>query len=257
VRRGALRGFAVRDLPDDFLRSLLADPDAALAHRDARILKDSRTSTVAVLAMPTPSGPVPVVLKRVNERSWPERVKNLLRSSHALRSWVNGHALRDRWLPTPRPLAVFHRYRGGLPAEGYLLTEMVPEPAAVRDGAKQVIVKLARLLRTLHDRGVSHRDLKTANILLADGTEPTFVDLVGVRTRVRLTDEQRAKELARLNASFLNSARVTRGERLRFLRAYLACGTAFQADWKKWWGMVSRATAAKVAKNYRKGRTLG
>jgi hypothetical protein len=104
---------------------------------------------------------------------------------------------------------------------------------------------------------VSHRDLKAANILLADGTEPTFVDLVGVRTRVRLTDEQRAKELARLNASFLNSARVTRGERLRFLRAYLACGTAFQADWKKWWGMVSRATAAKVAKNYRKGRTLG
>jgi tRNA A-37 threonylcarbamoyl transferase component Bud32 len=257
VRRGPLRGFAVRDLPDDFLRSLLADPGAALAHPDARVLKDSRTSTVAVVTMPTPNGPVPVVLKRVNGRSWPERVKNLLRPSHVLRSWVNGHALRDRWLPTPRPLAVFHRYRGGLPAEGYLLTEMVPEPAPLRDAANRVIVNLARLLRTMHDRGVSHRDLKAANILLADGAEPTFIDLVGVRTRVRLTDAQRAKELARLNASFLSSPSVTRGERLRFLRAYLAAGLAFRADWKKWWGMVSRATAAKVAKNRRKGRTLG
>ena len=45
--------------------------------------------------------------------------------------------LRDRWLPTPRPLAMFHRLRaGGLPAEGYLLTEKVPDavglPEAVR-----------------------------------------------------------------------------------------------------------------------------
>src|SRR5262249_16958857 len=126
VRRGAFRGFAVRDLPDDFLETLLANPDALLA--TSRILKDSRTSTVAVLQMPRPAGPVPVVRKRVNVRRRVEPLKNLMRPSQVVRSWVNGHTLRDRWLPTPRPLAVFHRYRRGLPAEGYLLTEFVSEP---------------------------------------------------------------------------------------------------------------------------------
>ncbi len=143
---------------------------------------------------------------------------------------MNGHALRDRWLPTPRPLAVFHRYRSGLPAEGYLLTEMVPEPAPLRRRfTSRPLVKLARLLRAMHDRGVSHRDLKAANILLAHGSEPVLIDLVGVRTRVRLSDANRAKELARLNASFLDSLAVTLADRLRFLRAYLSAGTQLRS----------------------------
>jgi serine/threonine protein kinase len=207
--------------------------------------------------MPTANGPVPVVLKRVNVRSRIEPLKNLLRSSQVLRSWINGHSLRDRCLPTPRPLAVFHRYRGGLPAEGYLLTEMVPEPAPLGVTEKPTSLTLARLLRAMHDRGVSHRDLKAANVLLARGAAPVLIDLVGVRTRARLTECQRAKELARLNASFLGSAAVTLADRLRFLRTYLAAGMGFRVDWKSWWKMVSQATAAKVAKNRRNGRTLG
>jgi tRNA A-37 threonylcarbamoyl transferase component Bud32 len=266
-RRGVYRGFAVRDLANDFLQQLLAEPDTAFARAGVRILKDSRTSTVAVLEMPGPSGPVPVVLKRVNVRSSIEPAKNVFRRSHVLRSWVYGHALRDRWLSSPRPLAVFHRYRNGLPAEGYLLTEFVPEPAPLRTGSLPSLMKLARLLRVMHDRGVSHRDLKAANILLAHGTEPTLIDLVGVRTRVQLSDVNRAKELARLNASFLTSPTVRFADRLRFLRAYLSAGTQPQlspgaqqverADWKTWWKMISDATATKVAKNRRQGRTLG
>jgi len=159
--------------------------------------------------------------------------------------------------PTPRPLAVFHRYRGGLPTEGYLLTEMVPDPAPLGATEQSTSLTLARLLRAMHDRGVSHRDLKAANVLLARGVDPVLIDLVGVRTRARLTETQRAKELARLNASFLDSALLTLSDRLRFLRTYLAAGMDFQVNWKNWWKMVSQATAAKVAKNRRNGRTLG
>lgn len=257
IHAGPFRGFAVRDLPDAFLHQVLADPDAALKRPDMPIFKDSRTSTVAVLMMPTADGPIPVVLKRVNVRSRIEPLKNLLRSSQVLRSWINGHSLRDRCLPTPRPLAVFHRYRAGLPSEGYLLTELVAEPVPLDSAEKPAARTLARLLRVMHDRGVSHRDLKAANVLLAHGREPVLIDLVGVRTRARLVESQRAKELARLNASFLDSPTVSRADRLRFLRAYLAAGVGFRVDWKNWWKMVSRATAAKVAKNRRNGRTLG
>src|SRR5207253_9802847 len=114
VRCGSVRGFAVRDLPDELVRDLLADPDAAFAQPGARLLKDARTSTVMELEVSTPDGPRSLILKRVKVRRWFEPLKNLFRRSAVLRSWVAGHSLRDRWLPTPRPLVVLHRYRFGL-----------------------------------------------------------------------------------------------------------------------------------------------
>ena len=108
----------------------------------------------------------------------------------------------------------------------------------------------------MHDRAVSHRDLKAANVMLC-GSDPVLIDLVGVRTGVAVSFRQRAKELARLNASFLSASVVTRGERLRFLRAYLAAGPGRAEGWKDWWKAISAATAAKVAKNRRTGRPLG
>jgi tRNA A-37 threonylcarbamoyl transferase component Bud32 len=262
VRCGGVRGLAVRDLPDEFVKQLLADPDAAFTAPGVRVLKDCRSSTVAVLPMPTAVGPVGVVFKRLNATLWTDPVKNVVRRSEVLRSWLNGHALRDRWLPTPRPLAVFHRYRCGLPAEGYLLTELVPGAVQLDTAARvgiprATLLRLARVLRQMHDRGVSHRDLKAANVLLANGTDPSLIDLVGVRTGVRLAVARRAKELARLNASFTSIPAITRGDRLRFLRAYLAAGESSGVGWKSWWNLVSRETATKVAKNRRAGRVLG
>ncbi|HYH69287.1 MAG TPA: lipopolysaccharide kinase InaA family protein [Urbifossiella sp.] len=246
-------GFAVRDLP----AGALTDPDALLTANPT--LKDSRTSTVAALALPDGRR---VVLKRVNVRRWYSPLKNLFRPSAVLRSWVAGHALRDRWLPTPRPLAVFHRYRLGLPAEGYLLVEEVPgavglaEAVAAGVPLDDLVPRLARVVRLMHDRHVSHRDLKAANVLLANGVEPVFIDLVGVRVGRPVSVRQRAKELARLNASFLSSPRVRQADRLRFLRTYLAAGPALGGDWRSWWAAVSRETDAKVAKNLKSGRVL-
>lgn len=117
--------------------------------------------------------------------------------------------------------------------------------------------QLARTLRAMHDRSVSHRDLKATNVMLAGGTTPVLIDLVGVRTGAAVPFRQRAKELARLNVSFLSSPAVPRGERLRFLRAYLVAGPATRGGWKTWWKAIAAATAAKVAKNRRTGRPLG
>lgn len=264
VRRGSVRGFAVRDLPDEAVKELLADPDAPFTRPGTKLLKNSRTSTVAEVVLPTADGPRVLILKRVKVRRWFEPLKNLFRPSAVRRSWVAGHSLRDRWLPTPRPLLVLHRHRFGLPAAGYLLTEKVhdavelPEAVAaagdtatLRNGAHQ----LARVLRGMHDRTVSHRDLKASNVLLAGGV-PVLIDLVGVQTGAAVPFRQRAKELARLNVSFLGSPAVTRTERLRFLRAYLAAGPALREDWQTWWKVIAAATAAKVAKNRRTGRPL-
>ncbi len=253
VKRNSLRGHVVRDLPEAALQALLPDPDAIFNHSDVKLLKDSRTSTVAAFTLITPTGPLEVVLKRVNIRKWHEPLKNRLRRSPVLRSWMNGHTLRDRWLPTPRPLAAFHRYRRGLPAEGYLLTELVP--AACDLDAAVPVEELPRLIRAMHDRAVSHRDLKAANILLREGS-PVFIDLVGVRVGRVVGFRQRCRELARLNASFLTPGQVTRSQRLRFLRSYLAAGSRLHPGWKSWWQQIALETAAKVEKNRRSGRPL-
>ncbi|HEY3787753.1 MAG TPA: lipopolysaccharide kinase InaA family protein [Urbifossiella sp.] len=243
-----MRGHAVRDIPEEKVNNLTANPDSHFEQCGIRILKDSRTSTVAEL-------PGNLILKRVNVRHWFEPIKNLLRPSAVLRSWMNGHALRDRWLPTPRPLAVWHRYRFGLPAEGYLLTEKV-EATPLTEPSRSSLFQLARTLRQMHDRGISHRDLKASNILLEGGRDPVLIDLVGVRLGKKVSFRQRAKELARLNASFLASPFATRSERLRFLRTYLSAGDGHLAGWKNWWNAISRATVVKQAKNRRSGRPL-
>jgi hypothetical protein len=232
------------------------------------------------LDLPGPEGPRRVICKRFAVTRWSDPWTALFRPAPALRSYVMGHGLLLRCLPTPRPLAIWHRYRRGLPHEGYLLTEKAPDaldllrfvehldtlPAAeCRARLRRLIDQVARLIATLHQRRLSHRDLKAANLLvsgvstLASGDEVRicFIDLVGVRRPLKLRRERRVQNLARLNASFLNHPGLTRSDRLRFLRVYLRWGLRGRIGWKRWWRQIVEAMAAKVRRNLRNGRPLG
>jgi hypothetical protein len=286
VRSRTLTGHAVSDLDAGALAALLADPDAPFRRPGVGLLKDSRSSTVVELDLPVGGVMRRLVWKRFRLRYWWEPWVSRLRWPPALRSWVHGHGLRDRSLPTARPLAVLHRRGGGLWWEGYLLTEKITDaidlhrylaalserpPAAGRAALRRCIDRVAHLVRELHARQLSHRDLKAANLLVqeeggkqeADGSEvpPTFslwfIDLVGVRRHCRLSVARRIKDLARLNASFNGQPALTRTDRLRFLRVYLQWGLLGREPWKRWWRAIEAATQAKIARNARNGRPLG
>jgi hypothetical protein len=199
ARSAAAAGFAVRDLDPADLTGLLADPDAPFRRPGVPLLKDSRSSTVAEMDVTVNGRPCRAIYKRFRVTAWCDPWLNLLRPSEALRSWVHGQGLRERCLPTPRPLAVFHRRRRGLWHEGYLLTEKVPEAAdlhahlaglAGRDAAegravlRRRIDEAAKLVRELHRRQLSHRDLKAAN-LLVNPAGLWLIDLVGMRLHGR------------------------------------------------------------------------
>lgn len=257
VRGPAANGFAVRDLPTEVVREWLADPDAVFTQSGVRILKDSRTSTVAELVIGTRT----VIYKRFNVKSRLGPLKNLLRPSPALRSWILGHSLRDRGLPTARPLAMFQRHTFGAPTTGYVVFEKVPDAVTLNEAVEHQgavrswTERLGRLLRLMHERQVSHRDLKASNILMA-GDEPVLIDLVGVEAGRPVPDDVRVRDLARLNASFLGSPQITRTDRLRVLRAYRLWAMRGRGDWKSWWTRIAAATEAKVARNVRTGRPL-
>jgi tRNA A-37 threonylcarbamoyl transferase component Bud32 len=250
-------GFAVRDLDAALARQLQADPDFPFRDPARTVLKSSRTSDVILLTISTADGPRRAVYKRFNIKGKLWAVKNLLRPTPALRSWVLGHSLRDRGLPTPRPLAVLHRRRVGVPAQGYLLVEYLPDARGLDDAAHDLApAALGRVLRDLHAKQIAHRDLKAANVLVAHG-EPFFVDLVGLTAGREVPRRVRVRDLARLNASFWQRRDVSRTARLRVLFAYLNAGLHGRAGWKDWWRAIAAATAAKAARNVRAGRMLG
>jgi tRNA A-37 threonylcarbamoyl transferase component Bud32 len=272
VRSGVAAGFAVTDLDRDDLAKLLADPDAPFGRPGVTLLKDSRSSTVAEMDLAVGGVVRRVIYKRFRVTAWSDPWAALVRPSPALRSWVLGHGLRERGLPTARPLAVFHRHRHGLAYEGYLLTEKIENAvdlhqcvaglgsfnvAERRTRLRCLIDHVARLVRELHQRRLAHRDLKAVNILVA---APDFavwlIDLVGVRNRHRLPRRRRVQNLARLNASFWQDSALTRADRLRFLRVYLQWGLRGRETWKRWWHEVGEATREKVNRNRQSGRPL-
>jgi tRNA A-37 threonylcarbamoyl transferase component Bud32 len=277
VRAGDVAGHAVADLLAEALTPLLANPNAPFEQPDSIVLKRSPSSAVVEFDLPGANGPRRVIYKRFALTRWSDPWTALFRPAPALRSYVMGHGLRLRCLPTPQPLAVWHRYRRGLARQGYLLTEKVADalelrsfvdllhslPAAeCRTRLRRLIDQIAHLLATLHQRRLSHRDLKAANLLVstANGESDVslhFIDLVGVRRLRKLRRARRVQNLARLNASFLNHPSLTRNDRLRFLRVYLRWGLRGRSGWKRWWRQIAEATADKVQRNLHKGRPLG
>ena len=264
VRGPVVSGVIVRDLGPDAIDGFLADPDAPFAAPDAVLLKSSRSATVCVVSVPTATGPRPMVYKRFRVTHGSDYLAAIFRPPPALRSWKNGHALIDRGLPTPRPWIVIHRKRFGLSGTGYLLCDLVPDARHLHDAIRAASISekrrltevLARWIRLMHERGVSHRDLKAANILITLAGDCQFIDLVGARTQRRVSREVRVRDLSRVNASFMDSLVVTWMDRLRFLRTYLLWGLKGHSDWGVWWGQVRGATAAKVRQNERRNRSL-
>jgi tRNA A-37 threonylcarbamoyl transferase component Bud32 len=267
-------GHAVADIDRAAFAALLADPDEPFRRPGALLLKDGRSSTVAAFDLPIDGSPRPVIWKRFRVTSPADPLTALVRRTAALRSWVFGHGLRARCLPTPRPLLVLHRRRRGLTREGYLLVEMVPDCQELsaqvarlamlpegkrRQRLRSLIDQVARLVRDLHGRHLAQRDLKAANVLVqntATGVALWLIDLAGTTRHRTLSRRQRVQNVARLHASFHDRPALTRTDRVRFLRTYLGWGLYGKQGWKDWWRAVAAATRKKVTKNARNGRVL-
>jgi tRNA A-37 threonylcarbamoyl transferase component Bud32 len=286
VYRGPLaRGVASRDLDPSEIGPLLEDPDLPLAQPGATLLKNSRTTTVAETTMLVRGRPTQVIYKRFNRKKWLDPFFTLFRPPRAWRSWQAGQDLASRGIPTPQNLAYLSRRRSFksdplfwfLPHETYLITvkqqgaqsladyvrKVLPalEPPERRARIRELTGSLAQLIRSLHDRSLSHRDLKGSNILVEvnSGGEIdrlSLIDLVGVALRHPLPWGRRVQNLARLCVSLSLVKGRTRTDLLRFLRLYLPWGLSPLGDWKSLWRRIDRAVDAKRARNLKRGRPL-
>lgn len=260
------RAWAVRDLPVELLTNLMADPDQPFT-QPIKLLKHSRSSTVAEIERVIDGQPRRLIWKRFMVTKWSDPWLHVARATPALRSWVNGHRLLESGLPTARPLAVVQRHHLGLPRECYLLTEKLPDTVDLRSyvvglgndrrrALTEQVARVAQLLRELHRRQLSHRDLKAANLLVGKDGRLFLIDLVGLERWRKLPHSRQVQNLARLYASFHGNPCLTRSDKLRFLRSYLVWGLRGKAGWKAWWRAISEATQRKIARNHQRGRPL-
>ncbi|MFQ5801290.1 MAG: lipopolysaccharide kinase InaA family protein [Candidatus Methylomirabilales bacterium] len=252
VRVGGLTGFARRASWNESLQHLFEGPHGIFSRPGVYLLKDSRTTTAGLV----PSPPGVLFVKRYNYQGWGYALKDLFRASRARRVWIAANSLRMRGIPTPIPCAYLKRRRFRVLLESYLITEEVEgiglvefarrpcEPGASVLERRRLARQIAILVRRLHERGISHRDLKGQNIFLrgegAGRYRPFLVDLDGVWLG-RVSWRRRVRDLARLARAFPDQSAVTRTDRARFLKAYL--GPRGGASWRRLWHSIAMIEA--------------
>ncbi len=275
---------ASRALDPAEVAPLLVDPDSAFAAPGVRPIKDSPTTTVAETTMVVDGRPTPVILKRFNRKKWIDPVLAIFRPSRAWRSWQAAQHLTVRGIPTPRNLAYvarrrkpwFSPFQGVLPYETYLIAVKEPgaitlseyvrrelpglDPDALPREVARLATALAKLLRLMHDRSLSDRDLKASNILIRSDASGapllSLIDLVGAQLKTPLPMHRRIQNLARLSVSLADAPGRSRTVSLRFLRAYLPRRLNRRDEWKALWRAIAAAVEDKTARNERSGRPL-
>lgn len=75
---------------------------------------------------------------------------------------------------TNNHLNIIMQYLDGISLNHYLKNQ--PNHRAPINHCKSIIRALAEALEYLHERQISHRDIKLENVILGDDLSPTFID---------------------------------------------------------------------------------
>ena len=208
------------------LEALLPDPDELL--EQGVVMKDGRTVKAAKIDIDGQA----YFLKRYNCKGNLYRLRNALRRSRAVRTWLASWGMTVRNMPVPQALICLEERRMRLLERSYLLFQYVDAVRLCDIWSKldefdkrRLLHQLAIILATLHQSGCYHGDLKWPNILVREvegRRQIVLSDLDGSRVNIRLGAARARKDVGR----FLRDLRQS-GESSNFEALFL--GT-----WQKW-----------------------
>lgn len=166
-----------------------------------------------------------VCVKLFYDRSRKGRLRNRLRCSKAKRAWRCGGAMMARHVPVPAMIGYAEDESG----MGMVIAELVEDALRLDEWIKQngagksAALALGRVIRKMHDAGVTHRDLSVRNILVRDDAHDfVLLDYEDARFSKHVSRRQRLNNLHHLNERAL--ATVPEDVRRAFLTAYLNDG---------------------------------
>lgn len=232
LRRFEAEGFRVVtvDVAEGPVRGHLLPDPSAVANAGAPIHANLYRAAARVEL----EGLGAVLLKVHKPRGFGDRLLAAVRGSRARAEWDAARYLAGAGIPTPEPLVLAERRRGLSLEQAASGTRFLParetfEPALRAQPPRKahaLLARAARWIRALHDRGISHRDLHSGNVLVGPGPGDLatidVVDLHTVRFGVPPSRRRRERQLAQWLHSLLGSTGP--GGRLRSLLAYVGPG---------------------------------
>lgn len=219
---------------DAVRRHHLLDADRVMGMREGEVVKQAiaERSTIRLSLRQGPEQ-LPVYVKRHFRLPLPRLLFRILRGARS-RTAVdefNSIVLFHRaGIPTVMPIAAGLQRQGFFQSQSFLITRALENTVRLdhllREGTlsftekKNLIKKLALLVRDMHARGFNHRDLYLCHLLRDAEGNLFIVDLHRVDRRRQVPERWKVKDIAALNYSS-PSPQVTRADRLRFLKIYL------------------------------------
>ena len=113
---------------------------------------------------------------RFNQKSFDRRLRYLIQPSRSFWTAVVAQKMTQAGIPTPRVFAVGERRAFHLISDSYIVTEALTNAQMLHTVVShhpnniEFLEKSARLLRHLHDAGITHGDAKLANFYVQDKT---------------------------------------------------------------------------------------
>ncbi|MEI9475048.1 MAG: lipopolysaccharide kinase InaA family protein [Deltaproteobacteria bacterium] len=217
-----------RDFPLDRLRRVVQEHRRVVREEPSALLKNS---THVALSM-VKTGKEKICVKQFSYPTLWGRLKECFRREKGLKAWVAANGLRARGMTGLELLAFVKRKRWLGAREGLLMMEVL-ESGQELDRylvkgfddfrrKRRFINAFAQWLSQLHKKGIYHQDMKTCNIWVSEKEGDwgyTLLDLEDVVLDETVDEKKFFRTCLQLNTSIPN--RITRMDRLRFLRQYL------------------------------------
>lgn len=198
------------------------------------IIKENQVRVSRILSL---NGDDLIFVKRYKMQSLGETLKYLFFTPKIKSEWKNILFFHQKGLPTVTPVAMGIKKQGLLLKDSLLVTKYIPHCLTLKEifgghslphlqiritltEKRELIQKLAWLIRTIHEKGIFYRDLHAGNILLkkesSDKFEFFFVDLHKAWYLRKVPYLARIRDLAQLK----NSIDCSHADQIRFLKTY-------------------------------------
>lgn len=147
-------------------------------------LKEGRSATVVSCHVNHKK----VVIKRYNIKNPWHKLKRMLQSSRAMKSWLNAHRLMLIGIATAKPISLIEKRWGPLRTRAYFVTEFIAaETIKKRLATLQaqqddkaitaLLEQLRKLFQLMYKFRLIHRDMKASNFLIDKENTISLIDL--------------------------------------------------------------------------------